>query len=750
MARGDGDLHFVILAAEIGVRGGKVGRHLHVHLRQIELIPSRIRDDRGRPALCRIRQGTEHFFRRGALPCERTRVSRIEADALRGKMFPEPSRLQAAEIRQRIVVFPRPRLPVSNEVEDAQSEPFAATMKLLVRSFLILFFATSFFARAQDSTIRLHLDATDAPRRLFHVQMTIPVKAGPMTLLYPKWIPGEHGPTGPVVDVAGLKFAANGQTISWQRDPVNLYAFHITVPEGATSLGVTFDFISPPDAAGFTSGASATTELAVLNWNQFLLYPEGTPADQLRYAASLRIPKPWKYGTALPVARDSGGEIEFQPASLTTLIDSPVSTGAHYQTVDLGTDGSIAHYLHIAGDSDRSVEISEEETQHYKNLVSETGALFGSRHYRSYHFLLTLSDHVASFGLEHHESSDDRIGERGLLDEIERRVNADLLPHEFVHSWNGKYRRPAGLVTPDYGEPMKGNLLWVYEGLTQYLGQVLAARSGLDSAAQFRDTLAIVAGELDHEAGRNWRPLSDTAVSAQLLYDSRDDYAAYRRSVDYYDEGSLLWLEADVLIRQLSNGNKSLNDFCRAFAGGPGGTPALKPYTFDDVVATLNSVQPYDWATFLRQRVDLVQPHAPLGGIERGGWRLVYDAYRSPLWRDFEDEKRRMDLSYSIGLIVKEDGTVQDVALNGPAQKAGLAPTDKLVAVNNRQFTSLILREAVQRTAAAAQTIDLLVKSGEYYSVHQITYEGGEKYPHLVRDTSKPDTLSGIAEPLVR
>ncbi len=260
----------------------------------------------------------------------------------------------------------------------------------------------------------------------------------------------------------------------------------------------------------------------------------------------------------------------------------------------------------------------------------------------------------------------------------------------------------------------------------------------------------MTAAQMDREAGRDWRPLSDTAVSAQLLYDSREDYAGYRRSVDYYDEGSLLWLEADVLIRQLSHGNKSLNDFCRAFAGGPGGAPALKPYTFEDVVATLNSVQPHDWSTFLRERVDLVQPHAPLGGIERGGWSLVYNASRSDLWRDFEDDKRRTDLSYSIGLIVKEDGTVQDVALNGPAQKAGVAPNDKLIAVNNRQFTPLILREAVQKTAAAAQTIELLVKSGEYYSVHRVTYEGGERYPHLMRDTSKPDILSEIAEPLVR
>jgi len=288
----------------------------------------------------------------------------------------------------------------------------------------------SSLANAQNGAIQLHLDATDAPRRLFHVQMTIPVNPGPMTLLYPKWIPGEHAPTGPIADLVGLKIKCGERTIPWKRDDVNLFAFHITVPEGSTApLEVTFDFISPPESGGFSSGSSATTELAVLNWNQFLLYPQGVPADQLQYQATLRVPASWRYGTALPVAHESGDEVEFQPASLSTLIDSPVSTGAHYRTIELGHDGSVAHYLHLAGDSDRAIQMSSDQIDAYKNLVTEAGALFGSRHYRSYHFLLTLSDHVASYGLEHHESSDDRISERGVIDETARKANAALLPH---------------------------------------------------------------------------------------------------------------------------------------------------------------------------------------------------------------------------------------------------------------------------------------------------------------------------------
>ncbi|HLX42983.1 MAG TPA: PDZ domain-containing protein [Bryobacteraceae bacterium] len=602
---------------------------------------------------------------------------------------------------------------------------------------------------AQDPTIKIRLDATDAPRRLFHVHLTIPAKPGPMTLLYPQWIPGEHGPTGPIADLVGLKITAAGQSIPWTRDSVNMFAFHVTVPDGVPALDVIFDQIAPPDSAGFSSGASATTELAVLNWNQFILYPQGVPADQLRFQADLKVPNAWRYGTALPIAHESGSEVEFQPSSLTTLIDSPVSTGSHYRTIELGRDGSIVHYVHLAGDSDRALEISPDQLDHYKNLVSETGALFGSRHYRSYHFLFTFSDHVASFGLEHHESSDNRLRERGLIEETSQKYNADLLPHEFVHSWNGKFRRPAGLVTPDYNQPMKGELLWVYEGLTQYLGEILTARTGLLSPDDLRDKLAIVAAQLDREAGRKWRSLEDTAISAQFLYNARDDYSDYRRGVDYYDEGTLIWLEADVLIRQLSKGAKSLNDFCRLFEGGPGGVPALKPYTFDDIVAALNSIQPYDWASFLRTRTQSVQPRAPLDGFERGGWKLVYNSIRSDLWNATEIERKVWDFTYSIGLVVKEDGTVQDVTFGGPAQKAGIVPDDKLVAVNNRQWTALVLRDAVQKTANSAQPIELLLKRGEYYSTHRVEYVGGEKFPHLDRDESKPDLLSKILQPLI-
>jgi predicted metalloprotease with PDZ domain len=602
--------------------------------------------------------------------------------------------------------------------------------------------------------VRLQVDATDAPRRLFHVRMNIPAKPGPMTLLYPEWIPGEHGPTGPVVNLVGLKIAAGGQPVPWRRDDVNMYAFHVEVPAGASALDVAFDFISPPDAAGFSSGSSATSRLAVIGWNQFALYPEGAQPDDLQYQASLRLPDSWRFGTALPARPRSGAEIEFETVSLTTLIDSPLSAGAWYRTVDLGTDRGAPHFLDIAGDSARSIEMGPELIAGYKRLVAETGALFGVRHYRDYHFLLTLSDHVAHFGLEHHESSDDRVPERTLIDAGPRTMAATLLPHEFVHSWNGKYRRPAGLVSGEhdggYDFPMKGGLLWVYEGLTEYLGEILAPRSGLETPQEFLDSLAMTAATLDTEYGRTWRPLADTAVDAQVLYDAGDDYRDYRRSVDFYAEGTLIWLEADVQIRQLSKGAKSLDDFCRAFFGGSGGAPAMKPYSFDDVVAGLNAVQPYDWAGFFRQRLDSTAAHAPLGGIDGGGWKLTYTAIPSGMWSAAAEEHKLTDLSYSLGFKVKDDGTIVDVTMGGPAQKAGIAPAAQLIAVDNRQFTPTVLHEAVQATAAGTGTLEFLMKTGEYYEVRRIEYMGGERFPSLVRNPAVPDLLSEIGAPLAK
>ena len=609
--------------------------------------------------------------------------------------------------------------------------------------FLVFLSASALFA--QTGPILLRVDATAAPQRIFHAHMTMPAQPGPLTLVYPKWIPGEHMSTGPIVNLVGLRITAGGQPVVWLRDNVNVYAFHLTVPPGAASLEVDFDYLPPSQGPNFSSGSSTTSELAVLNWNQMILYPEGSDPDKLQYQATLRVPRGWRYGTALPIRRESGDEIEFQPAAATTLIDSPVSTGRHYRTIELGTDRGAPHYVHLAADSERALEITPETIQHYKNVVAETGALFGSRHYRTYHFLYTLSDHVKNFGLEHHESSDDRAPERSVIEPAYLKSSAHLLPHEMVHSWNGKFRRPEGLATGGYDLPMKGDLLWVYEGLTNYLGELLAARAGLLTPEEYREQLAMTAASLDASAGRKWRPLEDTAIFAQALYSADDEYSQYRRGVDFYPEGSLIWLEADVLIRKLSNGSKSLNDFCRTFHGGAGGAPALQPYGFDDVVAGLKSVQPYDWAKFLNDRVRVVTPHAPMGGITNSGWKLTFSKERSGMQKALEERDKQVDLMYSIGIRMKEDGNILDVAFEGPAKKAGVPPATQLIAVNGRQYTSTLLRESVGH----GEPLELLIKDGEYYRTYRLDYSGGERYPHLERDAGVADLLSVITAPLV-
>src|SRR5271170_4448296 len=382
--------------------------------------------------------------------------------------------------------------------------------------------------------IRLLVDASQAPQKILHVHMEIPVAAGPLTLYYPEWIPGEHMPDGPIIQVAGMKFSGGGKAIAWRRDLVEMFSIHMDVPAAVTTLVADFDFLLSGPASGFSAGASATAALDVLSWNQVLMYPKGLPAKDIIFAPSLRLPADWKFGTALPIAKQDGATIEFTPVALTTLVDSPVISGRYYRAIQLTPGQNPSHEIDIAADSAAALAITPETQLQLHNLVTEAYALFGARHYRDYHFLLTLSDDVAHFGLEHHESSDDRTAERSLIDDSELIEFAGLLPHEYTHSWNGKYRRPEGLATPDYQQPMKTKLLWVYEGLTQYLGLVLAARSGLFTQELTQENLARIAEWARNQKGRTWRPLEDTAVAAPFLYYSRDDWASRRRSVDFY------------------------------------------------------------------------------------------------------------------------------------------------------------------------------------------------------------------------
>jgi predicted metalloprotease with PDZ domain len=607
----------------------------------------------------------------------------------------------------------------------------------------VCFFAALSAWAATPPTVTIFVDAASAPRKIFHAKLKIPASAGDLTLYYPKWIPGEHAPDGPVIDLAGLKFFANGKPLKWRRDLLDGFTIHVDVPAGETEVNAELDFLSPATfEGGFSAGSSATDKMAVISWNQVLLYPKGWKSDELTYIASLKIPADWKYGTPLPIESTDGEIIKFKPSSLSMLVDSPVITGEFLKVVKLADDPLTE--MDIAADSAAALAPPQEVWDHYKNLVEQANKLFGAHHYRDYHFLLSVSDHVAHFGLEHHESDDSRIDERGLVDDSARKATASLLPHEYVHSWNGKYRRPADLTTPDYQQPMQDDLLWVYEGLTNYLGTVLTARSGLHTPDQERDDLALTAAMLDHTPGRAWRNLQDTADAAPELYFSPRAWQSWRRSTDFYDEDTLNWLWVDVIIRQQSKGSKSIDDFCRLFHGAPSSGPMVKTYTFDDVVSTLNQVVPYDWRGFWTERLTNHGPGAPLGGIEGSGWKLVYDETQSEMEHGAESNFHFVDGTFSIGLQLREDGTITDTIEGMPAAVAGIGPGMKLIAVNGRQFSPEVLRAALKAGKGGSAPLDLLVENTDYYKTYKLDYHGGERYPHLVRDDAKPDLLTEI------
>ncbi len=612
---------------------------------------------------------------------------------------------------------------------------------------VLLFFCMLMPAAAQ---VRVAVDATEAPRRILHSHITFAVSPGPLTLVYPKWIPGEHGPTGPIENTAGLRFRAGGKELAWHRDAVNMYAIHLQVPEGATELDAVLDTLGTTAETGFLPGNSVTPMQLVLEWNQVVLYAQGVDPNAVNYEARIKLPAGWKFGTALPLASDSGGSAQFRPVSLYTLVDSPLIAGAKFRHIDITPEGeSRKHYLEIAADTDAALDIPDGVIECYRRLVSETGALFGARHYNEYHFLVAMHGKYSN-GLEHHQSSDNRMAGLGLADPRWTRIFASLLTHEMTHSWNGKYRRPVGLASPDFGKPMEGDLLWVYEGLTNYIGQVLAARSGLWTPEYFRDEFASIANELTHRPGRTWRPLEDTAVAAQVLYGSSHQWENWRRSVDYYDEGSLIWLEADTLLRSKSAGAKSMDDFCKAFYGGQSGPPAVVPYTLDDVVNTLNKIVPYDWRGFFEQRIYRVAPQAPLGGIEASGWKLTYTTEPGEHEKDIESMRETYDLFASIGLSLGEHGEIRDVLVGSPAARAGVAPGSKLIAVDSYKYSPDLLRTAIRAAVHTQKPIELLTENNDMFATFTVNYHEGEKYPHLERISGGNDVLSDIIAPRVR
>jgi predicted metalloprotease with PDZ domain len=575
---------------------------------------------------------------------------------------------------------------------------------------------------------------------LLHARLEMPVKPGPMTIYYPKWIPGEHGPDGPIASLTGLKFEANGKTVPWQRDLLDTFTFHVNVPDGVSKLTANYDFIEPNEN-------SATDKLMVLEWNEVALYPEGTPAEKLMYEAKLVMPEGWKFGTSLPVAEQLGNEVVFKPISLDMLVDSPVVTGEFYRSIDITPAGEpIRHEMDIVADSEAALNMNLKNQKEMTNLVAESAKLFGARHYRDYHFLLTLSDHVAHFGLEHHESNDSRLPEQTLLGPGSGMALGGLLSHEFVHSWNGKFRRPADLMVPYYEQPMKTDLLWGYEGLTDFLGPMLAARSGLWTPEQYHEYLASIAAALGPgRPGRTWRPLQDTADGLPGMGFARG-WINWRRGADYYDEGDLLWLEVATIIHRESQGKKSIDDFCLSFHGGANNGPEVKTYTFDQLVSDLNAAAPFDWPKFFGERLDSTAAEAPVGGIENGGWKVVFNSEPSKL----EGRRGNVGDAYSIGLQLNNDGAVSDSIVGSPAFEAGISSGMKIIGVNGRVFNQDLLDEAIKSAKDNAQPITLLVLVDDFYKTATINYHGGARIPHLVREDGKPDYLDELIKAKAR
>jgi len=593
-------------------------------------------------------------------------------------------------------------------------------------------------------TISLVVDLTNVNDRVLNVQETIPVKAGEMVLLYPEWLPGTHSPSNAIADLAGLVVTANGKRIDWVRDRVNMYAFHINVPQGATTLEVNFQYLAPIDP----KQGRIWSKFADVTWNSVLLYPAGYFSRRIGFSTVLRLPQGWKFACALEVKSQDGNLVQFKDTTLNTLIDSPLYAGVNFKRVDISSGPDNKVYLDLFSDKPEQLVMTPEELQYHKNLVIEARKLFNSHHYDHYDFLFSLSDIVSGKGLEHHQSSEDGTRANYFTDWAAGVGGRALLPHEYTHSWNGKFRRPADLWTPNFNVPMQNDLLWVYEGLTDYYGNVLTARSGMCTLEQAHDMLAQIAAGFEISPGRTWRPLVDTTNQPIIgnHFSSPENWPSWQRSYDYYPESDLIWLDADTKIRELSGGKKSLDDFAKLFYGIDNGSFVTKTYNLDDLVAALNTVQPYDWAGFLRARVYDVAPQTPENGFTQGGYRLIYND-NQPDWMKHADMSRGASFATSLGFSLKADGSLNDVVWDSVAFKAGITPDMQLTAVNDQKFTVDGLREVILASEKSKAPIKLLLKRGDEFLTISLDYSGGLRYPHLEKVDGTPDRLDAILAP---
>ncbi len=592
-------------------------------------------------------------------------------------------------------------------------------------------------------TVTLHVDASDTAQGIFRVHETIPVKPGALTLLYPQWIPGDHSPTGPIAMLAGLKLSGNGKSLIWKRDKYNVYAFHLDVPAGVSSIDADFQYLS-----GRSDDFEITDRMMDMEWSKVSLYPAGYFSRDITFAPSVTLAHGWQLGVALETASQSGDTITFKPVTFNNLVDSPIYAGQYFKRVDLNPGGDAPVHLDIVADAPKYLEITPEQLKVHRALVTQAVKLFGSHHYDHYDFLFSLSDQMGGNGTEHHQSSEDGLGADYFTAWSDNAPERDLLAHEYTHSWNGKFRRPADLWTPNFNVPMGDSLLWVYEGQTQYWGFVLTARAGIWTPQQFFDALAMVAANYDrNREGFQWRTLEDTTNDPTAARRSGLPYRSWQMSEDYYSGGQMMWLEVDAKLRALTHDHKSLDDFAQAFFGVDNGSYVTKTYTFDDVVAALNTVAPYDWAAFLHAHVDTLNP--PLqNGLAATGWKLVYTDKESDYEKQYnsrpEPSRHLYNFAWSIGLTMNDKSQVNDVRWDGPAFKAGVSTGATLVAVNGKDYSTDVLKEAITAAKDDQTPVQLLLKYQGGFRTVAVDYHGGLQYPHLVRVEGTPDYLSQI------
>ena len=597
-------------------------------------------------------------------------------------------------------------------------------------------------------TLKLEVDATDLDRRIFRIKETIPVSGGgPITLLYPQWIPGNHGPSGQLRHIGGVVIRANGKVIPWTRHPVEVFAYQVTAPAGTTSLEVEFQYTSP--TATDQGRVVITQEMMNPQWITLAMYPAGYYTRRIPIEASIRLPEGWSYATALDTAsRDPAGWVRFKPVTFDVLADSPMFAGKYFKSFDLDTSGKSPVRLNVVADRPELLAATPEQIEKHRELVRQADRLYGARHYDHYDFLFALTERMGGIGLEHHRSSENGTDPEYFTEWDVDAPSRNILPHENNHSWDGKFRRAADLWTPNFNVPMRDSLLWVYEGQDQYWGYVLGARSGLVTKEQTLDAIAMTAATYSvGRPGRNWRSVEDTTDDPIIASRRPIPWTSWQRSEDYYSEGQLIWLDADTLIREKSGGRKSLDDFARAFFGIRDGDYSEMTYTFDDVVKALNDVQPHDWAGFLTAHVKDVAPSYPLDGLARGGWKLVYTDKATAYWKDVEANRKLVDLTYSLGLTMNREATINGVLWDGPSFKAGLAVGQKILAVNGIAYDTLRLKEAITAAKDGQHPINLIVRDGDHFKTVTIDYRDGLRYPRLERIEGAPDRLSAILAP---